>query len=81
MHNYCASLAKAFNMFGRSVTHCSTLKKHSLNFENEFSHMILIIIATSLGDNCLTLSSGEYGKVSSPFLIICPPNTTLYVLV
>lgn len=68
-------------MFDRSATHYSRLKKHSLNFENEFSYMILIITATSLGDNCLTLSSGKYGKVSSPLLIICPPNTTLYVLV
>ena len=81
MHNYCASLSEAFNMFDRSVTHCSWLKKHSLNFDNEFSYMIVIIIPTSLGDDCLTLSSGKYGKVSSPFLIICPPNTTLYVLV
>lgn len=32
MHNnYCASLAKAFNMFGRSVTHCSRLKKQILS--------------------------------------------------
>ena len=32
-------------MFDRSVTHCNRLKKYSLNFGDEFSFVVLIIIA------------------------------------